>query len=1029
LTAALPPQRQGQVDKKKDDDDGEEVVEFSIEGMSCVNCGNTIQQAIRGRVPSVRSVRVNLATDSARVAWNNPNDNDNNHENDNDTVSQAIRTAIEDVGFDVTHVAVLKSSSSLGKTPTLSSPAVVEPTAVVSADLFVSGMTCSMCSQAIETVLGQLQGVAQASVNLSTDTVRVSWDPQQHSIDEIKENIEDIGYEVEGVQYPNDNATNRDSHSNNNSDDTMAEPANTIVDDRWQRHGQRQEKKVAKRRRAFIWSLVGAAPILLLTMVVNQLVPQEGFLYHHISIAGRPIEVEALILWLLTTPILFISGFEFHKMCYFNLRNGRAGMDVLVSVGTLSSYGYALLGVWTGDPMAAHFFETSAVLISFVLAGKWLQALAVRKTSEALTKLMELQSKTAIKVTPVANSNVTGGGDDGKFNPLENPFTEAIVPIQEVAKGDIVKVIRGASIPADGRVVFGVMSVDESMVTGESMPILKSLDSVVLGGTICVDCNSDDDDSNTAVGAAFVEVTGVGSTTFLAQIIELVQDAQTRSVPIQTVADSVSAVFVPTVCLTSLLTYMVWYALCESKVVPASWYEDLGEDPTTFSLMFGIACLVISCPCALGLATPTAVVVGCGRGASLGILIKGGEALEVASKVDSIIFDKTGTLTRGTPVITDFEKMPANQDMPDEHLLWLVGCLERTSEHPLAKAIVKYVEERLPSGYLKENPFVEPAKFRALTGRGASGIVSNTTVAAGNRSFAVEHNIALPREAEAAMLEMEFVGKTTIVVAIDGVVALVLGLRDEEKPDAKASIAYLRDVMKLDVWMVTGDNRRTAAAIAAQLGFPQNRLISEALPAAKVQQVRKLKADGRVVAMIGDGINDAGALAEADVGISVGTAAEIAAEASDLVLVKGDVRDVCTALDLSRTIFRRIQLNLLWSLLYNTLGIPIAAGAFYPIVQRRLPPTVAALAMALSSISVVLSSLSLRLYKPPVIASSLRRNFWRNSREATSEENGLTQDLLSHDFLSHVSASEFTESTAVMDNRTSRIEDPSFDVA
>jgi Cu+-exporting ATPase len=644
---------------------------------------------------------------------------------------------------------------------------------------------------------------------------------------------------------------------------------------------------------------------------------------------------------------------------------------------------------------------------------------------------MELQSPTAVKITPVNVSD--------KFNPLTDPFHEDVVDTNTVKVGDMVKVIRGASVPADGVIVAGDVSIDESMVTGESVPVLKTPGSTVLGGTICVEAGVITDVGGTkSVGAAFVEVTGVGSSTALAQIVQLVQQAQTRAVPIQSFADQVSAVFVPAVCTFSLLTYMVWYALCSSQVVPVSWYRDeLGESAATFSLMFAIACLVISCPCALGLATPTAVMVGTGVGARCGVLMKGGEALEIASKVDSIIFDKTGTLTMGSPAVSDFVRLsdvPGIQDvegiidrekMIDDHLLWLLGSLERTSEHPLAKAIVTYAEERLGDS-LKERPFIQPTEFRALTGRGASGIVDGTSLAVGNRSFAGALGLEIPPDASNCMKQLEGEGKTAILAAVNQQVVAVLGVADEIKSDAAASIQYLRDVMKIDVWMVTGDNSRTAQAVSRQLGMSPDRVISEALPAAKLQQVSKLQEEGRVVAMIGDGVNDSPALAQADVGISLGTGAEIANEASDMVLVKGHVADVCAAFHLSRAIFNRIRLNLLFSLLYNVLGIPIAAGVFYPFVHARLPPAVAALAMALSSVSVVLSSLSLRLYKPPTVVAGRRRTntLWartvassrRNSRIEDSDD--LRVDLLSNDHMG------MSEATAPTDNRTfGRIEE------
>jgi Cu+-exporting ATPase len=416
-------------------------------------------------------------------------------------------------------------------------------------------------------------------------------------------------------------------------------------------------------------------------------------------------------------------------------------------------------------------------------------------------------------------------------------------------------------------------------------------------------------------------VTGVGSATALSQIVQLVQDAQNRQVPIQNLADTISGVFVPTVVTISVLTFMVWYALCQGEVVPASYLPE-GESPTTFSLLFGLSCLVISCPCALGLATPTAVMVGTGVGAKQGILMKGGETLELASKVNSVVFDKTGTLTKGKPAITDFSAVitdavfwnkvigkDSKSESPQstqDYLLWLLGSLERNSEHPLAGAVVEYAEEKLQGSI----PFSQPTNFVALTGRGASGTVQETIqVAAGNRAFCELQGLVIGRQVEDSMQRLERQGKTAIVAAINSTICVVMGIADELKPDAAASISYLKDQMGIDVWMVTGDNRRTARAIARQLNLPSDRVIAEALPVAKVEQVQKLQEDGRVVAMIGDGVNDSPALAQADVGLSLGTGAEIAAEASDMVLVRGNVADVCTALDLSRVIFRRIQVS------------------------------------------------------------------------------------------------------------------------
>ena len=434
-------------------------------------------------------------------------------------------------------------------------------------------------------------------------------------------------------------------------------------------------------------------------------------------------------------------------------------------------------------------------------------------------------------------------------------------------------------------------------------------------------------------------------------------------------------------------------------------------------------------------------MVGTGVGAAHGILMKGGEALEKASGIDSVVFDKTGTLTKGKPSVTDFCILSENT-FEENHLMWLLASLERNSEHPLASAVVAYAESNIQEEYLESHAFLNPSSFRALTGRGASGTIDNVEVAVGNRRFATMMKIDVPSHVEEKMVQLEYDGKTAILAAFNGIICLVLGIADELKPDAADAIEYLRDTLKVDVWMVTGDNSRTARAISQKLGLSPDRVISEALPVAKVRQVKKLQKEGHSVAMVGDGINDSPALAQADVGMSLGTGAEIAAEASDLVLVRGHVADVCTALDLSRVIFRRIQWNFVWSLLYNCLGIvssfisnicgrsfnathsyiccyrlqPIAAGVFYPFVHTRLPPTLAALAMALSSLSVVCNSLALRLYQPPKIGErdrlSLRRRRSRMRVFAAESSNDLTLRLL-----------ETNDDTEAANNCTSRMEE------
>ena len=777
-------------------------------------------------------------------------------------------------------------------------------------DIVVGGMTCTMCSQALTNAMNAMKEVESVSVSLSTDVAHIQFDPQLANqygrlVEQVEETITDIGYMVVDVMpMPNMKLSEGGASSSNLTPGTgNLDDGNTTGEinalpssqqDRWDRIAQRQEEKLRKHKRAFLWSLVGTLPILLLTMVLPHVLPRAnpaGKWWHrqHVHVFHKDVAVESLLLWFLATPVQFICGWDFYKSSYYGIfRTGTLGMDLLVVLGTTSSYGYALYATLTGQSQESHFFETSAVLICFVLLGKWMQALAVHRTSDALSHLMKLQPSTALRVFPIAGVGNMGGS----WDPMQEAYREETVPTNQLQQGDTVKIVPGASLPADGVVLAGELSVDESMVTGESLPVLKTKDSVVLGGTVCVESsisNSMEGDQGGQV--AFCQVTGVGSSTALAQIIQLVQDAQSSKVPMQNFADTVSSIFVPVVATLSIITFLVWYALCSSDVVPEEWYTDLDEDAATFSLMFGIACLVISCPCALGLATPTAVMVGTGMGAKLGILMKGGEALEAASKVNSVVLDKTGTVTRGVPAVTDFlplmaptssggsccssKKQEKKKDAPKlsdgkplskETILWLLGSLERSSEHPLAKAIVAYAEKELSkkkkgSSFLEEKPFLQPSDFRSMTGRGAAGYLktdnidgSDTShVALGNRAFFSSLDNELTEEIDDKMKALEEQGKTAILGAINNQFCVVLGVADELKSDAVATVAYLRNEMKIDVWMVTGDNARTAQAIASQLNLPPQRVVSEALPNAKVHQVKKLQQQGRIVAHVGDG--------------------------------------------------------------------------------------------------------------------------------------------------------------------------------
>lgn len=923
------------------------VVDIGISGMTCSMCTSAVEHALQS-LDGVINVSVSLATHSAHIEYASAM-----------VEKKDFIDLIEAIGYEV----------------------IVPEVNLAVVELSIVGMTCSMCSQAIQAAVDAIDGVYEASVSLSTNSARIEYDSSIVLPDTLKDAIEDIGYECSVIsEFEEEIPTH----------------------DRLELLLQQQKEEVRRKKQSFLWSLGGTLPVLVITMVLPhlQLEAINSFLQRSVRIGNSTFVLEALILFFLSTPIQFGCGWAFYKSTWFGLQQGFLGMDVLVAVGTSASYGYAVWATIVGS-IEYHFFETSAVLICFVLLGKYLQSLAVRRTSQALTHLLALQPKNAIRINASSGENIK---KDSSWSPMEEAYEEEIVPVQSIRSGDIVKVLKGASIPADGVLLFGEISVDESMITGESVPILKTKGSIVLGGTVCAE-------SGQLAGAGFVYVTGVGSQTALSQIVQLVQQAQSRNqeVPIQNLADQISSIFVPSVVAIATITFMVWYALIQGELVPQSFLPE-DESPATFSLLFAISCLVISCPCALGLATPTAVMVGTGVGAKLGILFKGGDTVEFASKVDSVVFDKTGTLTKGKPAITDFKIMMEDEafwktiSSPNSttgalqttkgYLLWLLGSLERNSEHPLASAIVTYAEAFVT----KEQAFAQPSNFVALTGRGASGTIhGDTKVAVGNRAFFESQGLEITDQIEENMQRMERQGKTAILAAVNSCICVIIGLADELKADAAVSVRYMKEELGLDIWMVTGDNRRTARAIARTLELPIDRVIAEALPVAKVEKVEKLQNEGRIVAMVGDGVNDSPALAQANVGLSLGTGAEIAAEASDMVLVRGNVADVCTALHLSRVIFRRIQLNFVWSLLYNCLSIPVAAGVLYPVSRTRLPPTVAAIAMALSSISVVTSSLSLRLYKAPEIIAPDRQEILgrrQSSRRRNGESNDLTAPLL-----------------------------------
>ncbi len=747
--------------------------------------------------------------------------------------------------------------------------------------LAIGGMHCASCSTIIQMSLGDLPGVTDASVNLATERASVTYKPDEVDKATIIKAVVDSGYTA--IELTEDEGVDKQR--------------------------EEQEREYRSIVRTFMFSLALSIPLLILSL------PMMGIKAFGTMLSMQWMDwpYHTLVLFVLATPVQFIAGWRFYKGSWAALKNKTGNMDLLIALGTSAAYFYSVAATFFIKDGEV-FYETAALLITFVLLGKLLEMRAKGKTSDAIKKLMGLSPKTARVLR-----------DDA----------EVEIPIEEVRVDDIVIVRPGEKIPVDGEIIEGSTSIDESMITGESVPIDKREGNDVIGVTI---------NKN---GFIKFKATKIGKDTVLAQIIKLVEDAQGSRAPIQRFADQVSAYFVPAVVAISVLTFIVWYAVGG------------GPDRFVFALMAGTAVLVIACPCALGLATPTAIMVGTGKGAENGILIKGGEALETAHKLKAIVFDKTGTLTTGQPAVTEIVSL-AGGETSIEHdeagILRLAAGLEQGSEHPLAEAVVKKAKEDGLAGAAVKD-------FEALPGFGVRGTVEKHPILFGNRKLMSGQGINVAAfEKDIEVLETQ--GKTVMILAIDGYPAGLIAVADTIKDNAREAVEKLRS-MGIDVAMITGDNSRTAAAIAAQAGIDW--VLAEVLPEDKAKEVKKLQDEGKVVAMVGDGINDAPALAQADVGIALGSGTDIAMETGEIVLIKNDIRDVVTAVELSKATIRKIKANMFWALFYNVLGIPIAAGVLYPFFHMMLRPEIAGAAMALSSVSVVTNSLLLRRFKPGLV--------------------------------------------------------------
>lgn len=758
------------------------------------------------------------------------------------------------------------------------------------AQFAIEGMTCAACVARIEKGLQKLPGVQEASVNLASERASVTYDPQQADLSQMFQKVEALGYKAV-------------SHTEPVQERIESQPIPAQA-----RYEEQEQRKVAilrRKRNTLIFGIILTIPVFILSMFFMNRFPGENYL-----------------LLALTAPVWAFVGWEFHRNALKNALHFSANMDTLISIGSTAAFGISLFATFWPDIVGEiSFYETAAVIITLIYLGKYLEARAKRQASEALKKLIGLQPRIA---------HVVRNGQ------------ELDISVEQVRVGDELRVRPGEKIPVDGFIVSGYSTVDESMITGESIPVEKSVDESVIGATI------------NQQGLLHMRATRIGADTLLAGIIRMVEQAQGSKAPIQRLADTISGIFVPVVLVIASLTFIGWSIVGQIVAEPGvsaavDAMSAAVSNPWIIAMVAAISVLVVACPCALGLATPTAIMVGTGRGAEQGILIRGGESLERVRAVRSVLLDKTGTITRGKPALTDVVSF---DDRSENELLQLIAEAEQGSEHPLSTAIVEGARAR------NLDLSRTPQRFTSLPGRGLEAVVADQTILAGNRRLFTERDIAIEQH-QHRMEELEQQGKTAMLVAVDGVCVGLVAVADLVKEDSRQAVQDLQ-AQGLTVWMITGDNRRTALAIARQVGIADEQVLAEVLPQDKAQQVELLQKQGQAVAFVGDGINDAPALVQADAGIAMGTGTDIAMESADITLVKGSLKGVATALALSRSTMRIIKQNLFWAFAYNVVLIPTAIlSPQIPFLQENTP-IFAAAAMALSSVSVIGNSLRLR---------------------------------------------------------------------
>ncbi|XP_072900082.1 copper-transporting ATPase 2-like isoform X1 [Hemitrygon akajei] len=919
------PSRTRSNNQNNEDHVAKEKCFLQITGMTCASCVANIERNLQ-KEEGIHSVLVALMAGKAEIKYNP------------DIIQPtAIAELIKDLGFGATMIEDTSSAGNL--------------------ELNVTGMTCASCVHDIESNLTRADGILYVSVALATSKAYIQLDPEKLGPRDVIRIIEGLGFGASLVK--------RD----------------TAV------HNLDHKEEIRQWRKSFLFSLIFGIPVfgLMIYMIVmdkhSGSMPPEQNIIPGLSILN-------LAFFVLCTPVQFIGGWYFYVQAYKSLKHKTANMDVLIVLATTIAYLYSCVILIVAIAERAEqspvtFFDTPPMLFVFIALGRWLEHVAKSKTSEALAKLLSLQATEATVVTLGPDNSILG---------------EEQVAVELVQRGDVIKVVPGGKFPVDGKVVEGSSMADESLITGEPMPVVKRAGSVVIAGSI------------NAQGTLLIQATHVGSDTTLSQIVKLVEEAQTSKAPIQQLADKLSGYFIPFIVILSVVTLITWIIIgfvnFDSMKTHLSGYNkniSKAELIIRFAFQTSITVLSIACPCSLGLATPTAVMVGTGVGAQNGILIKGGEPLEMAHKIKVVMFDKTGTITHGVPKVMRVLILRDLAELPLKKLLAVVGTAEASSEHPLGNAITKYCKEELGTdvlGYCTDFQSVpgcgisckitnietvlresernlnkqgeqsthlirftdSPATPFSQITEGEGAVASQVySVSIGNREWMMRNGLHVGIDVDEAMINHETKGQTAVLVAIDGALCGMIAIADTVKPEAALAVCTLQS-MGVNVVLLTGDNCKTAAAIASQVGI--KKVFAEVLPSHKVAKIQELQDQGKIVAMVGDGVNDSPALAKADVGIAIGTGTDVAIEAADVVLIRNDLLDVVASIDLSKKTVSRIRINFIFALIYNLVGIPIAAGVFLPL-GLVLQPWMGSAAMAASSVSVVVSSLLLKLYKKP----------------------------------------------------------------